>query len=262
MHLELDGVTKVLASPHLAGLRRLEVVTLFKDRKNIAAIAGAPQRDRLTHLYLCGNSLGKTDLRSLAAVDLPSLAVLDLGGNMGMEAQGATSLAGARFLAHLEELGLVNCRLGDAGLQSLVSSPHFRCPALLDVGTNKIGPAGLAALLAAPGLERLAVLDAGSNSLDDTAMAALASSPRLANLLVLDVGSNPRIGPAGAAALASSPHLSRLASLKMGGQIGEAGARALLDSPHLRRLQLAVNTDGVSQDTLQALSRRYHLPKW
>jgi uncharacterized protein (TIGR02996 family) len=250
----------ILASPHLAGLRRLDL-GLFARWDKVKAIITAPQHERFTHLYLYGHRLDTGGYRKLADADLSALKSLHLGGTPDMGAKGAKALAGAAFLGHLQELILTNNWVGTEGLEALAAGPHFRCPARLEVGGNQLGRAGLRVLLDAPGLEDVVFLELHQNELDDAALAMLAASPRLSGLLSLDLGGNPLIGPAGAEALAASPYLARLASLKLGGTIGEAGARALLGSPHLRRLQLDLHEENISTETLAALSKRYLLEK-
>jgi uncharacterized protein (TIGR02996 family) len=261
LHLDGPALTTLLASPYLAGLCRLEFLGFFRRKEdNLAGFDTAPQLGRFTHLYLNRNDLGPAHLAILAALPLPSLQSLHLGGNYEMGPEGAKALARAPFLAQLRELDLTNCQLTAPGLKALVSSKHFRCPLLLDIGCNPVGPAGLRAVLEAPGLEQLVTLEASGCKVDDAAIATLAGCPRLTTLLHLDLGANDGIGPAGAEALASSPHLRRLASLVLQAcPIGEAGARALLRSPHLRRLHLLVDQKGVSKKTLAGLRERFHL---
>jgi uncharacterized protein (TIGR02996 family) len=249
----------LLASPHLHGLRRLDL-SLHAGWDKVKPILSAPQASRFTHLYLYGHRLDAAGYGKLAAAELAALLSLHLAGTPQMGAKGMKALAGAAFLGHLQELILTNNGLGAAGMEALAGGPHFRCPARLEVGHNGLRLAGLRALLAAPGLEDVVALELKENDLDDAALAELAASPRLSGLLTLDLRTNPRIGPAGAEALATSPHLARLASLTLGGSIGEAGARALLNSPHLRRLQLALlGTKGLAEKTVAALRERYQI---
>jgi uncharacterized protein (TIGR02996 family) len=258
--LDKASLTTLLSSPHLVGLRRLDLTMRLTDHVNVAVVARAPQRSRLTHLALECNYLDAPRLRTLAAVDLPSLRALDLAENHKMGEQGVRALACAPFLGHLRELILKGCRLQPTWLEPLVSSEHFRCPALLEIAGNNLTQDSLRTLLAAPGLDRLVALDVSRNSLDDLALADLAGEAGLQGLLGLSACHNLSIGPAGAEALASSPHLSRLAFLDLQGcPIGEAGARALLNAPHLRRLALRIDQTGVSRPILRGLSQRYHL---
>lgn len=255
-------LTTLLASPHLAGLRRLDL-GLYACCDMVKAAIGAFQSSRLTHLTLHSSKLDAAGFRQFAATDLPALGSLHLGGTSQMGPAGAKALASAPFLAHLQELGLTNNSLGPQGMEALAASSHFRCPARLRLGMNGLGAVGLRALLAAPGLEGLVALEVSADALDDAALADLAASPRLSGLLSLSLCNNPGVGPAGAEALAGSLSLARLASLDLRScRIGEAGARALLGSPHLRRLQLALASDDkrdLSEKTLAALRERYLL---
>jgi uncharacterized protein (TIGR02996 family) len=252
-------LTALLASPHLAGLRRLDADWLTSPDQ-VDALTAAPQRGCLTHLYLSRHPLKTPGFGRLAAADFPSLKALHFGGLSNLRAEGARALSTAPFLAHLRDLVLNHGSLGPEGMEALAAGPHFRCPARLHVGLNSIGPEGLRAILDAPGLEGVAVLGLSNNHLDDGAVAQLAASPRLSGLLALSFINNPKIGPAGAEALAASPHLARLASLDLRlCPVGEAGANALLRSPYLRRLQLHLNKPGLSEKTLAALRERFFL---
>jgi uncharacterized protein (TIGR02996 family) len=252
-------LASLLASPHLASLRRLDGHWLT-SQDQVDALIAAPQRACLTHLYLSSQPLKDPGFGRLAAADFPSLKALHLTTVFQIRAAGAEALSAAPFLAHLHELVLNRGSIGSAGMEALAAGPHFRCPARLEVGLNYIGPEGLRAILAAPGLEGLTVLGLSNSSLDDGAVAQLAASARLGGLLALSLINNPTIGPAGAEALAASPHLARLASLDLRlCPIGEAGANALLRSTHLRRLQLHLPKDGLSEKTLAALRERFFL---
>jgi uncharacterized protein (TIGR02996 family) len=252
------SVASLLASPQLAGLRRLDLGRLLRAEKALPALADAPQRGQLTHLYLYGSNISPARARALAAIELPSLEALNVAGNMELGPKGVAELAAAPFLGQLRELDLTNCRLGAEGVQALMSAPGFRCPDHLELASNALGGAGLRALLKAPGLERVIVLELESTGLSDDDVAALAACPRLGGLLHLGLGPGEGIGPAGAKALARSRHFRSLMSLEMGAcPIGEQGARALARSTTLRKLQLVINQEGVSADTLSALKERY-----
>jgi uncharacterized protein (TIGR02996 family) len=265
--LEIDGMKAgvpelktLLASPHLAGLRRI-TPGLGCRATEVAVVIRAPQCPRYTHLYLNSSGLDATSIHTLVDADLPALRWLALSGSR-LHASGAQALGKAPFLGHLHALEVSNCGIGPSGMEGLVSGGHFRCPYSLELGTNKIGTAGLRALLAAPGLEDLSVIELDENDLDDAAIIDLAASPRVTGLLFMDLRRNDKIGPAAIEALASSPHLSRLASLNIYGcPVGEAGARALLNSPHLRKLQLSIAPTDISPDTMAALGERHLLEK-
>jgi uncharacterized protein (TIGR02996 family) len=261
IHLTDDSLATVLSSPHLSGLQRLE--KLFVRDADVFPLTRLTSLDRLTALYLYSNNLTQEGLGLLA--DWPSirsLRVLHLGGGgYDFGPTGAAGLARAPFLAGLRELGLTNCSLGDAGLEALLSSTLFACPALFELDMNDLGPEGARLLLDAAGLERVAVLEISRNRLNDRAVDDLASSPRLAGLLRLDLSENEAIGPAGAEALAASPHLSRLVSLNLNQcPIGDSGAYALARSPYLPRLSnLLVNEDELSAAAVAVLQERYDL---
>jgi uncharacterized protein (TIGR02996 family) len=254
------SVASLLASPRLAGLRRLDLGRMLGAEKALPALAACPQRDQLTHLYLYGSNISPARARTLAAIELPSLEVLNLAGNVELGPKGVAELAAAPFLGQLRELDLSNCHIGPEGVEPLVSSPNFRCPNQLELDSNAISGAGLRALLKAPGLERVIVLRLESTRLNADDIAELAACPRLAGLLHLCLSPGSALGPAGAQALAGSRHLRSLASLELSGcPIGEQGARALARSTTLRKLQLEIDQEGVSDDTLAALKERYFL---
>jgi hypothetical protein len=110
-------------------------------------------------------------------------------------------------------------------MQAVASSPHLAQLTSLEIsdGYFYVGPAEVAALAASPHVGGLTALSLHNNAMGDGGLAAVAGSPRLAGLTSLSLWfydlSDPDpafLGVEGVRALASSPHLTRLATLRLG----------------------------------------------
>ena len=95
-------------------------------------------------------------------------------------AAGVRALSSWSGLAHVTELNLSHCELGDEGVAELVSSVHLRS------------------------LRKLRV---AHNDLTDRSMELIAHAPQLGQLVHLDLSGNPTIGARGARTLVNSPVL-------------------------------------------------------
>jgi uncharacterized protein (TIGR02996 family) len=144
-------------------------------------------------------------------------------------------------LAHLTELDIDGCALGQARITALARAEGLANLKSLELSSTKLTPADLATLAAGPALAGLEQLALDFTRIGDEGAAALAHAPALASLSSLRLESNA-IGPPGVAALVSSPHLRRLASLNLeGNNFGPDGVEALAASfqlPALRHLNL------------------------
>jgi hypothetical protein len=155
----------------------------------------------------------------------PLLTELNLGHSCAWSADpdllGETeiiALAAAPALSRVTKLILTANRIGDRGVQALVSSPYLAN--LKSLSLDGIQSGGSIC----------------SNEITDAGSQALAGCAHLANLEQLDLAFN-RIGDAGARALAASPFLHRLRALDLrDNQITFAGASALLSSSTLAGL--------------------------
>ncbi|MCI0457750.1 MAG: TIGR02996 domain-containing protein [Gemmataceae bacterium] len=125
-------------------------------------------------------------------------------------------------------------------------------------------------VLDSPHLTTLEELSFGHCRLDDEVARLLAASPKTARLRSLDFGRGDeeatpevrnQIGPAGLAGLGRSPHLSRLRSLGLQGNvIGDAGVEVLLSAPSLGGLiGLDLRSTGLSDAGVRRLAESPHV---
>jgi hypothetical protein len=145
-HLRLGGgrqlgveFMRLLArSPHLAGLRGLDLLACTFDPGAAEALAGAPWLGGLTSLSLYG--VGTAAARLLMALPaLAGLTELDLGGN-GLGYEGARTLARSPRRRGLRKLRLAYNGITGQGALQLADSPHLEQLDLLDLTGNFIGP--------------------------------------------------------------------------------------------------------------------------
>jgi uncharacterized protein (TIGR02996 family) len=186
----------------------------------MALLALSPAGSCLESLTLVGNRrLGDVGLGWLATLPLKRLDVSQsIPTDVGLQALG--------MMAHLEELALDRCELGDdrfkqfalasgakklhtlrAGrallgdesLIALLGSPARRWK-VLRLPYNHLGARGIQALAECPGVGDLRELNLAGNRIDDACAQMLARSPYLSRLQLLDVSENP-LTPVGLAAL-------------------------------------------------------------
>jgi uncharacterized protein (TIGR02996 family) len=222
----------LMASAVLSELRDLES-SVPERSPALEMLARAAHLRKLSRLYLSGDRLPATDLRSFfdspAAAELEDLSISGYSGDLvGIAAALAVSTA-VRKLRRL------------------------------DLGFNSVGVVEARALARSPVLETVTTLEFSSGKLTPEAMQALAASPHLANLEKLELGSTG-IGDEGLIALANSPHVRRLRVLdvcRCG--ITERGLKALAGSPYLEQLEdldLSINPLGPTALHLLASSTR------
>jgi uncharacterized protein (TIGR02996 family) len=253
-----ESVATLLASPHVANLRSLDLSHVHLQEGGAEGIVGSGAPRHLTELSLEGNRLGPADAAMLAAAPhLGGLTSLNLRSNH-IGAEGVRALVASLHLVHLAALHLGNNAIGPEGLAALTSAPGLGALTALDLSGNAIRSEELQVLLAWPGLERITSLSLFGNSLGDSGVAALAASPRLANLATLDL-SNNALGLAAAEALASSPHLGRLKTLLMSyNGIGLQGAMTLASSSRLVGLTtFQAWSNGIDEQGQKLLRERF-----
>jgi uncharacterized protein (TIGR02996 family) len=143
-------VARLLASPHLRGLRSLTVNYHGIDHGDeIARVVARLRAPRyLSSLYLMGERIGMEGLRALLAWPLlKHVRVLGLGQN-DFGDEGVELLAASRRLRGLEYLDLLQSEITDRGARALAASPHLAGLAYLDLLANDdISPAGRALLV-------------------------------------------------------------------------------------------------------------------
>jgi len=200
-------------------------------------------------------------------------------------------LADCPYLARLTALkvggGFMNGYIGDAGVRTLVASPHLSRLETLDLSENghtadtaravaeaaqltglkeldlsgdrygsasgAVGDEGTAALAASPYLAGLRTLRLCNSGVGAAGAAALAGSPYLRGLERLDLSRNRTLGPAGGLALTRSTALMNLRALRLDWcRLDAAATEAVLASPSLPRLcDVDMTANGVDPDGLR-----------
>jgi hypothetical protein len=186
--LEAAHLSRFLRHPGLINVRALALWGGPYTPDHVRAVSSSPVSARLKHLAI----------RSAPRLGL----------------EGAEVLAGAEGLRHLETLELVNCGLRDAGLRTLLNSPHLGSVKELRVPSNGLTASAVRALFECRHLRGLRVLDLGYNQLDDDGARVLALWPAGDRLTQLDLGWN-RIHRPGAESLVHSPFLARVRDLSL-----------------------------------------------
>lgn len=234
-------------------------------------------------LYLTAGRFASARFQKVAAEWFPHAGVVQLiltGTTKRIEAVAKSSL-----LDGIHHLMFFRNGLRDAGLKTLVASPHLlnvtdlgffsnpieqglryvaaskRLPKLrrLTVSRAFITASVVRPLLAAaktlPNLTDLRINEAG---FDDRDIAQLAGYPEVSRLHQLDLAQND-IGDRGAEALASSRHLRDLQRLQLyGNNLTDTGALALAESRHLRKLRLLdVRGNRITAAGMQMLQKRF-----
>jgi uncharacterized protein (TIGR02996 family) len=169
-----DGVRRLAGSPHLGGLRALDVSANDVGDDGLAAVAVSRTLTRLHTLRVRANRIGDTGCAALAASPLL-----------------------ARLLARDPRLDLQQNSIGSAGVKALAASPHLAAAVELDLSHNRVGDDGLIALAESPHAARLTTLLLPWNAVSTVGAVALARSPLMARLTRIDVSGNPHLSKRG-----------------------------------------------------------------
>jgi uncharacterized protein (TIGR02996 family) len=251
LHLESPEMLRRIADcPYLAGLEELAIPYANIRAEGAAALASSPLLGHLRVFELPSCGSGDEAVAALAEAVTGRLRVLNLAGN-GLTAVGLRSLAGSPNLTGLREMDLQYNQLGAEGLAELVASPAIAGLERLHLSGTGIGAAEVAAFMGGKGPGRLRRLILTGNRfadrhefwrrsyppVGDEGAAALAASPWLGGLRVLHL-SQQGIGPAGTQALSRSRYLAGLHTLGLGQcPLGDEGARAIAGSPRMAGLR-------------------------
>jgi uncharacterized protein (TIGR02996 family) len=235
-----DGLRRLLESPHLPALTRLELP--YNGFGNVAAelLASSPRLSDLEYLEL-GNYWAHGIVNPLGS-------------------RGACALAASSHLGKLRYLGLTRTEIGDEGIAALARSPALAGLTALDAAGNGITSAGIGAVSRAGAWPQLRSLRLEQNPFGDTGLAELAGADRWRHLLALNLG-RAMLGDAAVAALVGASWSERLEYLWLHqNAISDAGARALAGSPRLRALVFLYLTHNlIGDDGAWALGQSPHL---
>jgi uncharacterized protein (TIGR02996 family) len=253
---------QALLSPHLAGLRRLDLSDNPLGPGGVEVLTTCPHLASLRCLALRGVKMGVEGAYALggdeASVNLAGLTALDLRQNTIYE-EGVTTLAHTPYLAGLTELSLSPIWGKDS--EALNESPYWRKLTILRISGDF--SEGIPLLLECRFVKGLRVLELNGtrardehaeeiadcrhlgkvqhlglagNFIGDDGLLALASRARLPALRWLDLNEN-RITSAGVSALCDSALAKPLRELDLSGnQIDDAGVETLVGCSRLSRL--------------------------
>jgi uncharacterized protein (TIGR02996 family) len=239
-------------SPQLSTLHRLTARGLWAH--GLRRLVASPHMAGLKALCLPGNSLGNAGILALIrAASLSGLEELDLSGQGVSEAynddpiirvRGMESLAGWTGLAGVRSLTLSKNELGRAGLRTLLRSKHTGALKELTLRGGRLdGQAMTAFRDALPGLQ-LETLDLGENVLKERGAEAIATAPCLRELKALRLD-RCEIPLMGASLLAKkAPFFDSLRLLDVAhNHFGPLGLAALLERepPSLHTLRMRDN---------------------
>jgi hypothetical protein len=247
-----DEIARLADSPQLSTLRTLTVLGL--DVGDLRRLVASPHLTGLRALRLVSNGLGSAGVYALTeAATLTALEELDLSGPGYYEqyyrdpiinADGMEALAGWTGLARVRSLTLSGSDVRPEGLRALLRSSHAGALQKLSLRSGRLDGQAMAEFQSAqPGL-RLETLDLGENVLKDVGAEYVALAPCLRELKVLRLD-RCEITLAGARLFAKkASFLGGLRRLDVGhNHFGPVGLTGLLDrkSPSLHTLQMRDN---------------------
>jgi hypothetical protein len=188
-----EGVRALVTAPWIGSLRWLDLSSNSLGRSAVTVIAGCRKLTELKHLDLCLNEIGATGLKAIAGnPTLRNLTTLRLG-YMGIERN--VGLRPTHFQEFLQKLNLPNLRylvLSDLPIgpraAHLLTEEKFRNLRLLWLGHCKLTDAAVSALLSSPTLQNLIQLNLDGNRLK-TGVKLLTDRrilPRLSMCLLID----------------------------------------------------------------------------
>ncbi len=221
------GLDRLVASPHLAGLRALRLPSNNLGNAGILALVGAASLTALEELDLSGQ--GVTERYH----DDPSV-----------RAPGMELLAGWPGLAAVRSLSLAGNELGRPGLRALFRSKYVGALQALSLRSGRLDGQILGEIASALPLLRLQTLDIGENVLKELGVEYLAMAPCLSELKELKLD-RCEVPQAGARVLAKkAAFLNELRILDVSyNHFGPAGLTALLERepPFLHTLRMPDN---------------------
>jgi uncharacterized protein (TIGR02996 family) len=212
--LEPWHVKAIVSSPHLGGLRKLEIGKRALTAETAGLLSQAPwlpaleevsiPENPLEHgapallsrlrdvkwLWLAGSAVGPAGLAALIGSEARRLEVLGLPST-GLDAASVTALAKAPVLATVTRLDLERAGwLSDGAVRALASSPYVGALTKLNLKHNGLGAEAGKALGESTALRALEELDLTDNLLGREGVEALARGRGLPALKQLGLSSN------------------------------------------------------------------------
>jgi len=290
-----DEIARLADSPQLSTLRALTVIGLSAE--DLRRLVASPHLPGLRVLRLVSNGLGPSGVRALTqAATLKGLEELDLSGpgyydqyyeDPIITAAGMELLAAWTGLDRVRSLTLSGSDVRPAGLRALLRSPHVGSLKKLSLRSGRLDGQAMAQFASAlPGL-KLETLDLGENVLKDVGAEYVATASCLRELMTLrldrceislagarllakkasflgglrrlDIGHN-HFRPLGLAALLERAPKS-LHTLRMrDNDIFDGGAELLAGSPASDALlEVDLSQNGLGPAAAQALGESAHL---
>jgi uncharacterized protein (TIGR02996 family) len=215
-------LTAILTSPHLSGLRELNLRDNQLGPNGVLPLITAPLPN-LTALDLSANPIGDTGVPGIVGSPVSTkLTSLKLGSDNlfpyvnCIHAAGAQAIARSFYMESLRELDLSDHFIGDGGLVALADSPNMANLIHLGVARNDIGAigdSGIEALVRSPHLVHLRTLDFRGNQLGTVGVRALLGWKQLPRMKRVDLGAC-RVSDEGYDLLRSSPLAGRVLKLE------------------------------------------------
>jgi uncharacterized protein (TIGR02996 family) len=170
--------------------------------------------------------------------------------------QQAQEIAKSPALRHIRTLDFGDGnRLGNAGVEALMASPHLGNLRKLDLQRNALGSTAVRAIARSESAQSIESLELSNNDLYSAAAEEIAFGPALHRLEFLNLGTT-RLGDAGVVALARSPQMASLKHLYLNhNDLTDEAALAISRSPHLAQLRsLFLDRNSISDPGAQALA--------
>ncbi|OWK47375.1 TIGR02996 domain-containing protein [Fimbriiglobus ruber] len=175
--ISAEGVRALAESPHLGGLRVLDVSGNDVGDAGVKAVVSSRYLTRLYTFRVYANHIGDAGAAELAGSSLLRRMLehnpnLDLR-NSAIGPAGAIALVASPSLARAKGLNLSGNYLGDAGVRAVAESPHLVGVKRLAVRQNQITDAGAFVLAGSSLMSRLTYLDVSVNRLSQKGVDSL-----------------------------------------------------------------------------------------
>jgi uncharacterized protein (TIGR02996 family) len=264
-----DALRRLLASPHLGGLKALRLPSNNIGNAGINALTSTASLTSLEELDLSGRGVSQRynddpivrspGMERLAAwAGLASVRSLTLSSN-DVGRPGLRALLRSRHTAALQELSLRSCRLDGQTMAELADAPPALRLETLNLGENVLKELGVAYVASASCLRELKALWLDRCEAPVTSGRLLAKAGFIEGLRLLDFAHN-HLSPVGLNALLDrnppALHTLRLRD----NDLFDRGVALLAESPGSDTLlELDVSQNGLGTAAVQALGQSAHL---